>query len=220
VAENFKIDIELVILTPMYSGTCYGEYTKSLLALTQYCADLRVPVNFCYLYGDAIISRARNELLHQAMANFDSATHFLFLDADISFNPIGILKMLNSKKDFICGKYSLKTQEKNSYAFIPLDPLDLNKTGTFQVASAGTGCMMLSKKVLTELAKNTRSYYFNNAKDQKNTKRVEFFKTKINEKTKEYTSEDYEFCDNWRALGGKVWLTDWPEIRHLGTFSF
>jgi hypothetical protein len=35
-----------------------------------------------------------------------------------------------------------------------------------------------------------------------------------------YLSEDYMFCQRWRALGGQVWLCPWMKTKHIGTFPF
>lgn len=35
-----------------------------------------------------------------------------------------------------------------------------------------------------------------------------------------YLSEDYMFCQYWRALGGDVWLCPWMKTKHVGTYNF
>jgi len=35
-----------------------------------------------------------------------------------------------------------------------------------------------------------------------------------------YLSEDYTFCQNWRNMGGKVWLCPWMRTHHIGTYAF
>jgi hypothetical protein len=35
-----------------------------------------------------------------------------------------------------------------------------------------------------------------------------------------YYSEDWTFCENWRDLGGKVWVDKRVLLRHTGTYTF
>jgi hypothetical protein len=35
-----------------------------------------------------------------------------------------------------------------------------------------------------------------------------------------YYSEDWTFCENWRDLGGKVWVDKRVLLRHTGTYVF
>ena len=35
-----------------------------------------------------------------------------------------------------------------------------------------------------------------------------------------YYSEDWTFCENWRDLGGRVWVDKRVLLRHTGTYVF
>jgi hypothetical protein len=35
-----------------------------------------------------------------------------------------------------------------------------------------------------------------------------------------YYSEDWTFCENWRDLGGKIWVDKRVLLRHTGTYTF
>lgn len=35
-----------------------------------------------------------------------------------------------------------------------------------------------------------------------------------------YLSEDYFFCQNWRNIGGQIWLCPWMKTSHIGTYAF
>lgn len=35
-----------------------------------------------------------------------------------------------------------------------------------------------------------------------------------------YLSEDYMFCQNWRNMGGTIWLCPWMRTHHIGTYAF
>lgn len=35
-----------------------------------------------------------------------------------------------------------------------------------------------------------------------------------------YLSEDYFFCQQWRNMGGEIWLCPWMKTMHIGTYAF
>jgi hypothetical protein len=35
-----------------------------------------------------------------------------------------------------------------------------------------------------------------------------------------YYSEDWTFCENWRDIGGQVWVDKRVLLRHTGTYTF
>ena len=35
-----------------------------------------------------------------------------------------------------------------------------------------------------------------------------------------YYSEDWTFCENWRDLGGKIWIDKRVLLRHTGTYTY
>ena len=41
-----------------------------------------------------------------------------------------------------------------------------------------------------------------------------------NEASHRYLSEDYMFCQWWRAIGGQIFLCPWMKTQHIGTYAF
>jgi hypothetical protein len=62
-------------------------------------------VEFCK--NDSLVSRARNNLIAKAMYD-QKATHFMFIDSDIAWNPLDIFKLILSEKALVGGVYPLK----------------------------------------------------------------------------------------------------------------
>ena len=62
-------------------------------------------MEFCC--GDSLISRARNNLVAKAMSN-RSVTHIIFIDSDIGWDPLDILKLLLNNESLVGGVYPLK----------------------------------------------------------------------------------------------------------------
>lgn len=98
---------QLCILTPCYGGMCNVNYLESLLQTISVCSQLTIPVCIEFCKNDSLISRARNNLIAKAMNN-PKITHIIFIDSDISWNPLEVLKLLISDKPLIGGAYPLK----------------------------------------------------------------------------------------------------------------
>jgi len=95
------------ILTPCYGSQCFVNYTTSLLETIHSFEKLgiRISVEFCK--NDSLVCRARNNLIAKAMSD-PSITHFMFIDNDITWQSVDILKLLISKKSVVGGVYPIK----------------------------------------------------------------------------------------------------------------
>ena len=103
--------VNLVIATPCFGGQVSVLYAASLLKL-QKLVRTYSDLNFKVLFkdGDALITRARASLVSQFLDD-ESATHLLFLDADIGFEPDQILRLLQSGADMCAAIYPIKRIE-------------------------------------------------------------------------------------------------------------
>jgi hypothetical protein len=69
---------------------------------------IKLRVEFCR--NDSLVSRARNNLIGKVMYDKD-ITHMLFIDADITWNPIDILKLILADKNIVGGVYPIKNYD-------------------------------------------------------------------------------------------------------------
>lgn len=88
---------KLFLATPMYGGNSTGLYTKSCMDLAALCHKYNIGLNFYALFNESLIPRARNYCCDEFMRS--DCTHFLFIDADIGFDPNDVIAMLALQSD-------------------------------------------------------------------------------------------------------------------------
>jgi hypothetical protein len=228
----------------MYGGQCTGFYTQGLLQTQNLLPKHGITVSFSFLFNESLIQRARNLLAQQFLKS--EATHMLFIDADIKFNPDDILHMVHADKDIICGIYPKKeinweTVKNAIDSNVTIENLK-HHTGAFvvnlvgyekqatvpinqplEIWNGGTGFMLIKREVF-EGMKDKLPWYLNNVQEMRSgangEKVIEYFATMIEDKTNLLLSEDYYFCKKAREHGFKVWAAPWAQLAHIGTYAF
>jgi hypothetical protein len=112
VAENSP---NLIIMTPCYNSTVFVSYMQSLIQTLFACKEYGIKADVVFCRNDSLVSRARNNLVAKAMhADGGKATHFLFIDADITWNPVDVFKLLMANKPLVGGIYPIKNYRWNT----------------------------------------------------------------------------------------------------------
>lgn len=102
----------LFIGTPMYGGQCLGTFTRSIADLTALCTLYGIKMHLDFLSNESLITRARNYVSDDFMRS--GASHLMFIDADIGFNPQDVLALMaltidNKEYGIIGAAYPKKT---------------------------------------------------------------------------------------------------------------
>jgi hypothetical protein len=236
---------KLFVATPMYGGLCVGGYTEGLLNCVQEFMRNGIQMYYGYMTNESLITRARNTLAYDFLDT--DATHLMFIDADITFNPEDIVRMVNADKDIICGLYPKKEINWKTVADAlkqGVDYKDLpNYTGSFvvnpangatevkgnlnepmEIDNGGTGFMLIKRNVFEVLKDKVPTYTSDMILivDKNPIKKIihEYFATSIDEVSNRLLSEDYHFCKIARGVGFKVYAAPWAKLSHSGTYNF
>ena len=93
--------------------------------------------------------------------------------------------------------------------------------GLQEVSKTGTGFMLVKRHVFEKLQDHPAVKPFNNdvglPKELDQHLRT-YYDTAVRENR--YYSEDWTFCENWRDIGGKVWIDKRVLLKHTGTYVF
>jgi hypothetical protein len=235
----------LFVATPMYGGMCTGMYASAIMQLVGVCGQNQMQMYYSFMMNESLITRARNSMAYDFLKS--DATHLMFIDADIGFNPADIPAMVRADKDIICGLYPKKEinwvevtaavkrgvppQELHQYtgAFVVNLPQGEQTTSgpisePLEIANGGTGFMLIKRKVFEALSDKVPSYTNDmyHAVDTVREAKIikEFFATSIEEESNRLLSEDYHFCKIAREAGFKVYAAPWAQFTHTGTYGF
>lgn len=116
-----KNKVCLYILTPCFASLCYINYVHCLMKTKELFQQLGIELHIEFCKNDSLVSRARNNLVARAMAN-PNTTHMLFIDNDITWDPMDILKLLVADKKLVGGVYPLKNYNWNDLLVDKNDP--------------------------------------------------------------------------------------------------
>lgn len=167
----------LMLALPAYGGQVTTGYMESLLRFTELARARGIAVTLKILAQESLIPRGRNTLVAEFLGRAE-LTHLLFIDADIGFDPMGILRMLAFDKPVIGGAYAKKgidwaRVQAAARAGLPPEKLaeagldyalnlideDLAakdnipvKQGFVRVAKCGTGILLIQRAVFAQLA--------------------------------------------------------------------
>jgi hypothetical protein len=204
---------------PCYGGQLTESTFMSYIKWSNTARQLGIDWTMETLTNESLISRARNTLTAKFLHNKDS-THLLFIDADIGFEPWHILVLLNRQVDVIGGLYPMKSLPIK-WCVNGIEGGEEGTDGLQEVSKTGTGFLLIKRDVFEKLNAHPATKPFINdigLSAELNPYMKTYFDTAVRENR--YYSEDWTFCENWRDLGGKVWVDKRVLLRHTGTYTF
>jgi hypothetical protein len=113
------------ILTPCYGSLCYVNYVHCLMQTINLFQQFNIPITVEFCKNDSLVSRARNNLVAKALSNLNT-THLMFIDNDITWDPIDIIKLMLSNKSLVGGIYPLKKYNWENLLKDPRNPQNEN----------------------------------------------------------------------------------------------
>ena len=100
--------IHLVVATPCFGGQVSSIYASSIFQLQRAVRSMsNMDLKVLMRDGDALITRARANLVTLFLDD-PPATHLLFVDADIGFEPEQVFRLIESGADVVAGVYPIK----------------------------------------------------------------------------------------------------------------
>lgn len=238
--------MHLYLATPCYGCAVSRQYVLGVLRLQAQCMRAGVGLSVDWLGNESLVTRGRN-VLCQRFLMLGKATHLLFVDSDIEFDPSLVFRLLegSAKKGpdavLTCcypkKSFDWPAAARRVAAGEPLQQagVDWNincaaptsdADGFIEVTEAATGFMLIPRALVERMAAHYRDELLcrNDLPGIRNAvpTYVALFDTMICQRTRRYLSEDYAFCHRATAIGGRVFVDaapTSPPLGHVGQVS-
>ena len=218
-------------------------YAGSLLKLQAACIQRGVRLQVQMMGSDALITRARQNIVADFLTN-EAATHLIFIDADIGFEPDQVFRLMDFGRDMTAAVYPIKSIDWQKVGALatagrkPLESAALSymiefpdrehievNNGFARVSYAGSGFLMIRRHVLLTMIERYPELRYGhdhkpNDKLSGSPFRSALFNCMIDEVSGTYLSEDFSFCKRWSDIGGEIWADLESRLTHVGTMSF
>ena len=204
--------MKLMIAIPTYNEMVHSKLMLDLIDLLQeahYDYTIRIK-------SGSLITRIRNDFVADFLGS--DCSHLLFIDADLYDFKETILDLLCGDTPKVCGGIYRKKQLKEAYNVnlcMSIEQTLAERKGAFiEVKHIPTGLMIIEKSVFYQLILSypERKFLDND------TIKYNFFDAGIIEGR--YLSEDYYFCELYRAIGGKIFAVLDSEMTHYGVLNY
>jgi hypothetical protein len=155
-----KVNPVVYILTPCFGSVCFVNYIYCLLQTKEMFQQFKIDLQILFCKSDSLITRARNNLVAKAM-NDPSMTHMMFIDNDITWNPVDIIKLMLADKPLVGGIYPLKT-----YDFNKIVPTDNNVDPINQIITKKNSSRLSNVPDVDTIQMNLLKYNVNHSSNE------------------------------------------------------
>lgn len=226
---------------PCYGCRLMSKCVTSILRFQAFCIQHKIPAMFDIMGNESLITRGRSIITQRFLQS--SATHLLFIDSDIAFDPVSVLRMIAFDGDVTAGIYAKKglswdtiaTAEDTSPAALRDAGLNFNinlprnqdkhtvQSGFLRALDAATGFFCIKRETLERLRDENPDLVVKNdipgSRDVVKTYPV-LFDTSIDPDTTRYLSEDYHFCRLVQNHGMDVYVDITAVTSHTGSIQY
>ncbi len=225
-----KIFLSVPILGRPELKFIYSMY-QAILSCPQY--KVRVYFN----ENDSLISRVRNVHMSVFLNDYKDCDYFMSLDSDIEIlnaypNNNIFAKLIGHNLDFVGGLYAIKKPDARRCSSILMDSSKPEfDTGLKEMRWLSSGCWCIKRNAVEKMIEAYPELAYD-GDDNASGKIIyglyipmlyEFESKDLSpEETKEvkvhkkYLSEDWSFCERWKAIGGKIYADTSIVLNHIG----
>lgn len=231
--------LKVFLSTPCYGGLCLDKYMISIIKLQMRLIQSGIVLYIDTTENESLVHRARNVAVGRFMQKSD-ADYFMFIDADIHFEPESVIRLIKSDHDVSVACYpkkcvmweqaanAVKSGDERNMAMLS-SSLVINfgarnrpiENGFIEILDGPTGFMLIKRSVFKKLEEKFPELWCKN--DHQNRDFDDYhavFDCMIDPDSKRYLSEDYAFCRRWQQCGGKIYADVNTTLGHIGNLPF
>lgn len=220
---------DLIIMTPsefcepvkkLFIGMAVnrgGPKPQAAVALTLARGVLgQMGIPFCcdLIPGDAYVDRVMNTLVTDFLGT--DCTDILLWDDDVGCETMAVEAICRARRPFVAGVYPKRQDEIEWPVEFPEEPAFVTEEGLLELPVVPTGFTRLNRAIFEVMPHD--DYYWPQYPTPRfpDAPRLQYgyFKTKILDMG--YHGQDKLFCEEWRRLGGKIWVIPNLNFSHTG----
>jgi len=230
---------KLFLATPCYGGLCLEKYMSSIIKLQLLLIKEGIQLYIDTTENESLVHRARNVSVGRFMQKTE-CEYFMFIDADIHFDPAAVVRLVKSGHDLSVACYPKKVVmwDQAANAVKKGDDRDMSmlssslvinfgaqnrpvQNGFIEILDGPTGFMVIKRSVFKTLEDKFPELWCKN--DHQNRDFDDYhaaFDCMIDPGNRRYLSEDYAFCRRWQQAGGKIYADVNTTLGHVGNLPF
>lgn len=230
---------KIYLSTPCYGGVCLEQYMESVVNLQLELIRENIQLFIDTTENESLVHRARNVSVGRYMQKSD-ADYFMFIDADIHFDPKSVVALVRGNHDVAVACYPKKVvmwdqaekairegDDRNmamlsSSLVVNFGARTLKVDNDFiKILDGPTGFMLIKRDVFTRMSeKYPELRCVNDHQNRDINEYVALFDCMIDPVTRRYLSEDYAFCRRWQQMGGEIHAHIHTTLGHVGNLPF
>ncbi len=214
----------VLICVPCYGGNVSDKTLTSIFNLGKTLVRNNINHGLLTTANESLISKGRSKMANFFINNTDYE-YLFFLDADVGFNADDVLKLLNHKKELVCGAYPMKTIPLK-WNFTLSEPIK-REGSLVAIEKIGIGFSLIHRSVFDKLTKKygEELKYFPKEESigHQITEKEMFNSYHFFSELKEdnvYLPEDLSFFTRVKKCGVQPWMDVSINLCHVGSHVF
>jgi predicted O-methyltransferase YrrM len=200
---------KVLLATTAYDATS-ADYTFAMSRTRQALSDSGIQSAYLLLQGNCHVDDARNAVVREFLLT--DCTDLLFLDADVSWEPEDIVKLCQRDLDLVGGVYPYRREGSDTMPMRMLSGANV-EDGLIEVEGLPTGFMKIKRRVLEDMSKLVPKYV------TKANETALLFDRPAPGPDKVRWGGDIDFCNRFRASGGRIFADVDLHLGHTGTVT-
>jgi hypothetical protein len=214
----------VLICIPCYGGNVSDKTLTSVFNLGKILVRNNIDHGLLTTANESLISKGRSKMANFFINN-TNYEYLFFLDADVGFDSNDVLKLLDHKKELVCGAYPMKTIPLK-WNFTLSEPLKRERN-LVAIERIGIGFSLIHRSVFDKLIekygdelkyipKEESIGYKTTEKEMNNSYHFfsEFKKDNV------YLPEDLSFFTRVKNCGVQTWMDVSINLCHVGSHIF
>lgn len=199
---------KVLLATPTYTSPSFT-YTFAIARSREALAAAGIRSAYLLLQGNPHVDDARNSIVHDFLGS--DCTDLVFLDADVDWEPQALVALCRRDVDVVGGVYPYRRAGSDNMPVRLMDGRTEPIDGLLEVEGLPTGFLKIKRRVLEQLAAAAPRYF------DKLDETALLFARPMPGPDKTRWGGDIDFCNRWRALGGRCFADVELRLGHATT---